>query len=768
METHALKSERPALGSARIQFLVASINKSFSNYNRKANSSSSTIRKLASHMDSFSEAGNAHFNANSGTFTSVRDASHRSRTEFPSISFASQDRANGHGMHSGRGHPNSEKPPSLSVHLDHRPHEGLSIMNKMRSGTYWEERELYASCEELCSFLNGGINYRLLFYQTQENLTRLVRALQAEMAFFTEQLSAMDTVERLAGSFGKLLLETVQLLRAHQIELPEGIARKVAVLTATSSSSSPLHDGKKDLVGGGARRRNDGVGKNPLPPLSGGGVHVFAPLVNTALSHPPISARTMKPPESLWFLQGMTGGGKGSAGRDPNPGNGDSGRGAGPANGGGKRLSRDGDPARLINPTSGEGASHSLLNSKRAQSPLLLLETNLSSSRDTKSFSNQRDSLIDFVTEIESPMDAREGTHTNSSAVRVDSGLRRSSNHQFSKSKAGDRRAKSHTSLHFVSSNPKLKKNLFSELQNENLKGSNEKGEKDEKKANDKLVELYRDHFFRLQMLYGESYRNNGMQLLLDTLSLIFGHEYDKSQTRDRLALKNDFCRFKADLLACFTRTMKSYDSFASITARPSSLRSMYLTCCLSQHVKPQPRVLEALNECGDRELTKLLLPRVPLMDRGMGAVAGLLPRMTRLRHLDLSCNQLSNGSVQLLSHALRYHPTLEVVNLSQNFFTDACLEDLLVIVQSIPHLRTLELSACQLSREGKQMVESELVRLKTSAMVESNLYSLTDGQNCAQACSATLSDRRSTTTTLPNLTDGHESRQGEEAQLQS
>ncbi|CCW66798.1 unnamed protein product [Phytomonas sp. Hart1] len=223
-------------------------------------------------------------------------------------------------------------------------------------------------------------------------------------------------------------------------------------------------------------------------------------------------------------------------------------------------------------------------------------------------------------------------------------------------------------------------------------------------------------------MLYRAYYRQSGAQLLQDALALVFGHDYDGADPANRLALHNNFARFKASVGAALARGMRSYDDFARLSARPAPLRSAYLAGCLAQHVKPKPRVLDALQDRADRAITTLALSRIHLQDRGLGALLGILPRLSHLRELEMSGNLLGDPAVQMLVPALRFHPTLEAIDLSHNPFTDASLEDLLGLVRTIPNLRRLHLDVCQLSREGRQMVEAELTRPRSHCPSEGTL----------------------------------------------
>jgi hypothetical protein len=219
-----------------------------------------------------------------------------------------------------------------------------------------------------------------------------------------------------------------------------------------------------------------------------------------------------------------------------------------------------------------------------------------------------------------------------------------------------------------------------------------------------------------LEELYGEHYAMDGMTLLTDALGVVFTREYDQGAEPQ---YQNGFTALQRDVNNKVMPALKSYDAFQLRINELTPLRSAYLASCLARHVRPHDTVLEQLKRIDhDRTPEALLLGGLHLGDLGTAAVLeSVVPRLYRLRTLDLSGNNVHNPVLDMLFRSLRYHPALETVNLSRNPITDDGLTFLLRLAQTVPRLSSILLQSSSMTPQAKQKVEVELTTPGTYAV---------------------------------------------------
>ncbi|CAC9465940.1 conserved hypothetical protein [Leishmania infantum JPCM5] len=220
----------------------------------------------------------------------------------------------------------------------------------------------------------------------------------------------------------------------------------------------------------------------------------------------------------------------------------------------------------------------------------------------------------------------------------------------------------------------------------------------------------------QLEALYGEFYAMDGMTLLIDALGVVFTREYDQGTAQQP---KSAFAAFQQDVNGKVMPVLQSCESLQLYITDLQPLRSSYLASCLAHHVRPNSTVLDDLKSIDkDRSVETMHLEGLHLGDRGVVAFAeSVLPRLYRLRWLDLSNNDVNDSTLEPLLRSIRYHPSLERLNLSRNPLTDSALPLLLRIAQTLPRLSVLLLQSCSMKPATRQMVEAEVAVSGTCAM---------------------------------------------------
>ncbi|KAG5484051.1 hypothetical protein LSCM1_05905 [Leishmania martiniquensis] len=225
-----------------------------------------------------------------------------------------------------------------------------------------------------------------------------------------------------------------------------------------------------------------------------------------------------------------------------------------------------------------------------------------------------------------------------------------------------------------------------------------------------------RDRLRHLEVIYGEHYSMDGMAMLTDALGVVFTREYDQGHSKP---LQEAFAAFQRDVNSKAMPALQSHESLQLRMTGREPLRSSYLASCLAHRVRPNNTILEHLKHIDeDRSLETMRLGGLRLGERGVAAfVESVVPRLYRLRQLDLSDNDINDGALETLLRSLRCHPSLEHLNLSRNPLTDGALPWLSRIIQTLPRLSELLLQSCAMEPATRGMVEAEVMALGTCAM---------------------------------------------------
>ncbi|KEG13622.1 hypothetical protein DQ04_00891050 [Trypanosoma grayi] len=213
-----------------------------------------------------------------------------------------------------------------------------------------------------------------------------------------------------------------------------------------------------------------------------------------------------------------------------------------------------------------------------------------------------------------------------------------------------------------------------------------------------------------LEDVYNEMYLYEGMDMLAATMRLVFLKEFDRGE---KASGEEAFPLFRQEVERQLLSTLESYEAFQAHTREQSALRCEYVVNCLQNHTRPNERLMDFLGDVSsDSDATQLSLMATQLDNSGIKPFAPLLPRLRRLRFLDISYNKVDDDGVRELCAALANHPSLEVLDISGNVLSDT----------SGNALRHLAASARQLKAIGQQGIAfSPLVREALGRQLEEN-----------------------------------------------
>jgi len=84
----------------------------------------------------------------------------------------------------------------------------------------------------------------------------------------------------------------------------------------------------------------------------------------------------------------------------------------------------------------------------------------------------------------------------------------------------------------------------------------------------------------------------------------------------------------------------------------------------------------------GEEKVQILDMSESPSLGTGCRVVAGSLPKCKKLREIHLSQCDIQDAGAKVLFNALIKHQDLHVVNFDNNLLTDACLDQLYILLQ--------------------------------------------------------------------------------------
>ncbi|KAL7699265.1 Leucine Rich repeat [Lotmaria passim] len=635
---------------------------------------------------------------------------------------------------------------------------------------YWEERELYIVAEDLCCYLNGGINYRQLCEQYRRALEVLLTLVKEDMVMCTS-----GEVEVLPGGttnvlrkLQSLLKESRTMLESTGVEMPPKLSAMLDQLPTEPeeqpfsesppafrrpASSSPnvthISCANHNSVSAGGGALNGAGGNGPHSPRA-------RPLSALAPGRrQPSANKDAQPPPPRVAATAVPSGG-GTRGRPPpssrsrNSGStpdtvhlafSDSVAAGGNVTGGvGGTMRRNTSSSAVIVDPPADGSSGVLSDTVNGNndgaaagtherhSSILRNGTNAATATASLSSCVSTATAAAAPTPISRGGAASKAKHDAAAAHATPPNNRNGSKQRVAGVKAeaegsgaaADMSRVDDSAMESISPNPSTPpRPPYDDAPGSN---SNNKRNKATSQATPVALEVkdgdataepsshLRGRLHLLEELYGEHYALDGMTLLTDALGVVFTREYDQGQNQQ---YQNGFAAFQRDVNAKVIPTLKSYDAFQLRTTELTPLHSAYMANCVLHRVRPSDAVLDQLKRIDqDRTPETLLLDGLHLGDLGTAAVVeSIVPRLYRLRTLNLSDNNLHDNGLEPLLRAIRYHPALTTLDLSYNPISDDGLPTLLRLAQTVPQLSHIVLQSSGMTPNAKRIVETELAK---------------------------------------------------------
>lgn len=540
-----------------------------------------------------------------------------------------------------RANPTSSRP---SCPTQSSPFEPIVVPHPHPT-PYWEERELYIAAEDLCCYLNGGINYRVLCHQYRCALDVLLTLVKEDLKLFKTNgvdILPSGSMLSLLGKLQTLIKESKALLSDAGVNLPVGLSSVLDQLSRV----------------GGVERDEKSASQHPHS-SSGRGSQMQSPpsvSVGAPKAFYITSSNAQWSPKAATPDEGGEGLGS-SLGKPP----------AHPL------IMRRGPPAEYT--TIDEIATHRMAPLKPVQGSI---DNIANVSNGTAPMDDTHDSGLPHLTasysESYSFLTNTQPTPEAVTGPRSDTAEKSSGFSYTIPASSSPSRADSMVSLALPL---------------------------------DTEYPPQRNRLRQLQELYGKEYYLDGMSLLLDVLGIVYTNEYDQ---KDRGSAEDVFKTFKTDAQSRMAPVLETSTMLKQYTTDLTPLRSTYLADCLAFRVRPNSTLIDHLKRMEDRTPETLMLSGLQLGDAAVASLMeNVIPRLYRLRYLDLSGNDLHDGVLSNLLQAVRYHPALERINLSQNYITDHGVVYLLRMAQTVPKLKEIWVQGCLMRPSSRHMIQTEL-----------------------------------------------------------
>ncbi|RNF04503.1 hypothetical protein TraAM80_05095 [Trypanosoma rangeli] len=215
-----------------------------------------------------------------------------------------------------------------------------------------------------------------------------------------------------------------------------------------------------------------------------------------------------------------------------------------------------------------------------------------------------------------------------------------------------------------------------------------------------------RSRYHYMEELYNKLYLDEGMHMLVEMMQLVFLKEYihADSKTGDEA-----FAKFKEDIDNELLPYIQSYDALVSPKMQPL-LRSTYVLNCLQHHIQSNEELLKILQRIdSERDTSSVALAKMDLCDADMRPFIALLPRLSCLRSLDLSHNNIHDAGVHELCSVLEGHPSLELLDLSDNPLTDTAGAELIQLATTTTNLKVVGQQGIGFSEHTREALGSQL-----------------------------------------------------------
>ncbi|RNF13626.1 uncharacterized protein Tco025E_06115 [Trypanosoma conorhini] len=222
-----------------------------------------------------------------------------------------------------------------------------------------------------------------------------------------------------------------------------------------------------------------------------------------------------------------------------------------------------------------------------------------------------------------------------------------------------------------------------------------------------------RSRYHCMEELYNELYLHDGMNMLIEMMRVVFLKEYNNADSK---TVDEAFSKFRENVDNDLLPHIQSYDALVSPTKVQPLLRSAYVLNCLQRYIQPNERLLAILQHIdSERDATSLFLVNMSLRDTDMKPFVALLPRLSHLRYLDLSHNDIHDAGVRELCSALEGHPSLELLDLSDNPLTDAAGAELIQLAATTTHLKAVGQQGIAFSHHIREALGSQLQKNRSA-----------------------------------------------------
>ncbi|KAF5222634.1 hypothetical protein ECC02_004211 [Trypanosoma cruzi] len=253
-----------------------------------------------------------------------------------------------------------------------------------------------------------------------------------------------------------------------------------------------------------------------------------------------------------------------------------------------------------------------------------------------------------------------------------------------------------------------------------------------------------------MEEIYKELYLNEGMEMLVAMARMVFLKEYHNVVARSR---DEAFLTFRKHLDEHLLPCIQSYEALVFPPAMQSSLRSEYVVNCLQQRIRPNERLLDVLSRVGpERDLSSMALASMKLNDVDMKPFVLVLPRLCFLRFLDISHNDIHDDGVRELCSVLERHPSLEVLDLSDNPFTDIGGTALLQLAATTTQLKAVGQQGVAFSAHIREAICRQLQKNRSacdSALAPAHISHLSSISNTHEPCKPAFTGRLAPLTSL-------------------
>lgn len=521
----------------------------------------------------------------------------------------------------GRSHTGVTSAPRAHRSQDHSLATATNLAAaKRKSATYWEERKLYMTAEELCLCLNGGVHYRALCAQYLHVMSALARMMSSALATAQEyEIFPLGTMTGIRSHLVHLAQEAMSLLAQHHIGAPPGLQK----MAESPSTAAPTNEPSRPATA--APTTNEYT----TPPVMTQTAAVASPstsLVPTAPTTRRTSVRSTRRGSSLPHPF-------------PTP----------------VVTTHDAGASRTETSNS-SSINHDRHTRLRADSPCTLCS-------DTREGDNVAAATAALLNDCPPCQRSGSGIQT---AVTAEDAAHDALNSNSTMNVAQEGGVGAAMSAAHTEHVDRL--SIMEE-------------EEEPAPPTHSSHDVQTNNRIALRDLYAGAYQGHARAMLSDLLRLIFIHDYDApSASGENVRRAGSVAAdFAADVQHCVTDLVADGGTTNNaLMYGDTAADAVYASACRTWQVQPRPDVCSVLRRfhhhhhhhhhmSTDEPPHTLNLSGWRLGSRHTAAVLAVVPHLSRLRHMDLGDNNLDEAVSAALCQALRYHPALQRVNASHN-----------------------------------------------------------------------------------------------------